>query len=95
MQMIEVFAQYGLAAIIFGGFLMTLKWVFEVNNAILKDMAEERKMGMQVRQQFADRIREQTETNRAFHMAVDEAHKFQRQEHQEMIKVLGRINGYK
>lgn len=87
--------QYGMAGIIFVGFICTLKWVFDINSKILSDMAEERKLQMEVRQQFAENIKEISQISKDFHAEVRDAHKYQRDEHKEMIDILGRINGYK
>lgn len=87
--------QFGLAGVIFGGFLFVLRWVFEINSKLLADMAEERKMQIQVRQAFAENIKEISQISKDFHNEVRDAHKYQRDEHKEMIEILGRINGYK
>ena len=90
-----ILAQFGMAGIIFGGFLFVLKWVFDINKSILMEMAEERKGNREMLKGFAENIKENSQSSRDFHKAVDEAHKYQRDEHQQMILSLGRINGYK
>lgn len=95
LETITSLGQWGMAGIIFAGFLMVLKWVFEVNNKILNDMAEERKLTQQIHNGFIQKIQEMSAVNKEFQKTVDEAHRFQRDEHKEMIEVLGRINGYK
>ena len=91
----DVFLKFGMEGMLFGGFLLVLKWVFKVNHQILGDMSLERKMNQEVQAAFSENIKDITATNQTFHKQVDEAHKYQREEHKEMIKSLGRINGYK
>lgn len=91
----EQVLQFGMGGVIFVGFLIVLKWVFETMRQMVKDVAEERRLNQEIQQQFAKSIKEHTESARAFHDEVKEAHKFQRDEHKEMIDILGRINGYK
>lgn len=93
-QFIENAVQYGMAGIIFIGFIFVLKWVFDINSKLLSDMADERRMQMEVRQQFAENIKEISQISKDFHNEVRDAHKFQREEHKQMIETLGRINGY-
>jgi len=94
-QFINMAVQYGMSGIIFVGFLVTLKWVFDINSKILVDMSEERKLNQEIMRGFSDGIKSQAVTSRAFHAQVEEAHKYQREEHRQMIATLGRINGYK
>ena len=88
-------AQYGLGGIIFTGFILVLKWVFQINSKVLDDMSAERKCYQEVMRGFAENIKENTQSSRDFQAQVDDAHKYQREEHKEMITTLGRINGFK
>lgn len=65
-----------------------IKWTLATTKEIMAQAAEERKS-------WINAISEHTQQAKSFHDEVKDAHNFQRQEHQEMIKCLGRINGYK
>jgi C4-dicarboxylate-specific signal transduction histidine kinase len=84
-----------LALMMFIAFFFLLKWVLKASSEQLQIMAEERKAWREMQGEFSDRIRDLQEGSRAFHTEVRDAHKFQRDEHREMISCLGRINGYK
>jgi len=84
-----------LSAGVFIAFFFLLKWVLQQSSDQLKIMSEERKAWREMQYEFAERLRELQTNNMLFHSEVKEAHKFQREEHQEMITCLGRINGYK
>lgn len=84
-----------LSVMVFVSFFFLLKWVLKTSGEQLKSMNEERASWAVVMKGLQDQRREDAMTNRAFFEAVQEAHRFQREEHQEMIKSLGRINGYK
>lgn len=102
----EAATQYGMEGIIFLGFLLVLSWVIQVNKEVLKNtfavnnkllvsMEQERSSYQDIQRCFSENIKEISAYNKAFHKTVEEAHKFQREEHKEMIASLGRINGYK
>lgn len=91
-----------LSIAIFISFFFLLKWVLGVSSEQLKTMHKERETWSDIQKsynlelrQIQEQIKTNILTNQAFFSAVQEAHKFQREEHQEMIKALGRINGYK
>ena len=91
-----------LSIMVFVAFFFLLKWVLGVSSDQLRYMAEERKTWAKSQEGFLvqmqglqEQIRTNMATNRAFFDTVQEAHKCQRAEHDEMIKCLGRINGYK
>lgn len=88
-------AQFGMSGIIFGGFLLVLKWVFDVNGKLLTDMAEERRVSAELKKGFTENIKEISVATQAFQLTVEDCHRCQREEHREIIKSLGRINGYK
>lgn len=88
-------AEFGMAGIIFGGFLLTLRWVFDVNHKILTGMDKERECSQMMLKAFAENIKEIQQANKDFKLSVEESHRCQREEHRQMIESLGRINGYK
>jgi len=92
--LLSQFVQFGMAGVIFFGFLCVLKWVFDINRALLQDMAEERKLNQEVLQKFAENINQNSLSIKEFRNEVRDGHKYQRDEHKEMIDILGRINGY-
>lgn len=105
-DLIKILGEHGLGAAlslaIFSAFFFLLKWVLEESAKQLKFMAEERQSwirsqdGMTLQlHAIQQQMLEVTATNRAFFVAVTEAHKHQREEHKEMAQLLGRINGYK
>ena len=65
-----------------------IKWTLATTKEIMKQSAIERESWIKA-------LTEHTQQAKTFHEEVKDAHNFQRVEHQEMIKVLGRINGYK
>jgi len=91
----QIFAQFGLAGIIFGGFLLVLNWVFGVNHKILDNMEKERMSYQTILDGFNENLRENRAFNQTYHKQMEEQHKAQHEEHKEMIVILGRINGYK
>jgi len=72
-----------------------IKWTLATTKDILNQAAREREC-------WHKAIADHTEQAKVFHDSVQEAHKYQREEHKEMIGqlreitiTLGRINGYK
>ena len=53
----ERFAQWGMAGIIFGGFLAVLRWVFGINRSVLEAMQEERKANQEILKQYAENVK--------------------------------------
>ena len=94
MHVITGAAQYGMGVCIFVGFILVLKWVFDINSKVLADVSEERRHNQEIMRGFAENIKENTQAAKDFKQQVDDAHKYQREEHKEMIVSLGRINGY-
>ena len=94
MHVITGAAQYGMGVCIFVGFILVLKWVFNINSKVLDDMAAERKCNQEMLKMFAENVKENTQASRDFQAQVEDAHNYQREEHKEMILSLGRINGY-
>ena len=102
----QLMTEFGLGAtlsvMVFIAFFFLLKWVLGVSSEQLKSMAEERKAWIKIQEaqvqaqhDVQTQIATNTTTSAAFYQSVLEAHKCQREEHNEMIKCLGRINGYK
>lgn len=67
---------------------LIVKWTLATTKEILHQAADERMKSIKAWE-------EHTQQAKAFHDQVAEAHKHQREEHKEMIQILGRINGYK
>jgi len=81
----DMFSQFGLAGIIFAGFLCVLKWVFEINNKILMDMADERRRSLEIYTGFIEQLKGLSLMNADFHARVKEDHVLHQQEHQKII----------
>ena len=105
-ELVKLVTEMGLGAalamLVFTAFFFLLKWVLKVSSDQLIAMAEERKSWLEAQRSFNEQLhclQEQSKMNmiasQAFYETVNEAHKFQREEHREMIQILGRINGYK
>ena len=62
---------------------------------ILSQQTEIMKMATSQNQHWQGIISEHSSNAKLFHNEVKEAHKFQREEHKEIIQICGRINGYK
>lgn len=84
-----------LAIGVFAAFFFILKWVLKASEKMLDRMDVERTRSWQVMEGFQRALHEHTAQAKDFHNTVVEAHKYQREEHNEMIKTLGRMNGYK
>jgi uncharacterized phage-associated protein len=93
------FKEYGLVGVIMFAVIALLffvvKWTLQTTRDIMVQAAKEREAWQAAIGNVNDCIKEHTSQARAFHEQVNEAHKFQREEHKEMITTLGRINGYK
>ncbi len=92
-------AEYGLAGIVIGilffmlwrMLIWVMKWVDEIN----KQHAAEREAWMKRLESLDQSIQNHNLTSIESRKSTEEAHKYQREEHKEMIEILGRINGYK
>lgn len=87
--------QFGLAGLIFGGFLCALKWVFDANGQLLRDMAKERSEWSIIYQGFIAELRDMNAATKDFQTQVREDHKESLKQHRELSEILERINGYK
>ena len=91
--------EYGLAGAVIACLFIVLwrmliwvmKWVDEIN----KQHTIEREMWMKRLETLDQSIQNHSLTSIESRKAMEEAHKYQREEHKEMIDILGRINGYK
>ena len=93
------FKEYGLVGLIMFAVIALLffvvKWTLQTTKEIMAQAARERETWQQALGNINDCIKEHTSQAKMFHEQVNEAHRFQREEHKEMIVTLGRINGYK
>jgi len=100
------FKDFGLFGITVGAIIILLffviKWTLSTTKDILRQAAEERKVWQECVNSCTKTLMEHNERARLFDEMVSDAHRFQREEHKEMInnlgeitKTLGRINGYK
>lgn len=76
-------------------FFFLLKWVLEQSKVMLNQMANERASWLSTLKVINDQMLTIQQNNKLYYEQNNEAHKYQRDEHKEMIIVLGRINGYK
>ena len=84
-----------LALAVFAAFFFLLKWVLKASEKMLDRMHEQEIRAWTVMDGYQKALQEHTAQAKDFHNSVNEAHKYQREEHKEMILTLGRINGYK
>lgn len=84
-----------LAIATFAAFFFLLKWVLKASEKMLERMHEQEMRAWTVMEGYQKALQEHTAQAKEFHNSVQEAHRFQREEHKEMIASLGRINGYK
>ena len=100
------FGEYGLIGIIVGVLFLIvwrmLMWVMAFIKSQEERYAKERECWQEYFRKMNQSLDEHNINAREFHNTVTEAHKFQREEHKEMIgnlkeqgQVLARINGYK
>jgi hypothetical protein len=105
MNDIGIFKDFGLFGLVIGSIVLLLffviKWTLATTKEILKQAAEERKAWQICLDACTRTLQEHNERARAFNETASDAHRFQREEHREMIvnlneitKALGRINGY-
>jgi len=68
---------------------------YKVLMHILAHQSDITKMATEQNEHWQGIISEHSANAKAFHEEVKDAHKYQREEHKEMIASLGRINGFK
>ncbi len=91
--------EYGLAGIVitilffflWRMLIWVMKWVDEIN----KQHTAEREIWMKRLESLDQSIQTHNLTSIEARKATEEAHHHQREEHKEMVVILGRINGYK
>lgn len=91
----ELLKELGTVGIVAIPLFFLIKWIAEEFKALLVREYEERQKWLCVIQGFQKAIDEHSEQARTFHRTVEEANRYQRDEHKQMIETLGRINGYK
>jgi flagellar motility protein MotE (MotC chaperone) len=102
----NLFKEYGLLGLMCGSVIFLLflvvKWTLQTTKEIMNQSAKERECWRDTIEKVNKSIDDHSTQARMFHETVNDAHKFQRDEHKEMIKqlgeitiTLGRINGYK
>ena len=94
--------EFGLALGVFGVFVFQLKWMLKTSAEQLHLLHQERDKMHDERVKFLEALERRdgacathSRNVAEFSAAVTEAHRYQREEHKEMIQILGRINGYK
>lgn len=93
------FCEYGLLGVVVGAVILLLYkiviWTLATTKEILAQSAKERECFVEKISEITKALENHTANANALHNQIMEANKFQRAEHGEMIKTLGRINGYK
>ena len=84
-----------LAIATFAAFFFLLKWVLKASEKMLERMHEQELRAWATMEGYQKALQEHTAQAKEFHNTVQEAYRFQREEHKQMIDTLGRINGYK
>jgi len=88
---LELWKEFGLPGLIMFAVITLLffviKWTLSTTKEIMSQAAKERESWIRA-------LAEHTEQAKSFHAEVKEAHSYQREEHKEMIRCLGRINGW-
>jgi hypothetical protein len=99
MPQYDVLKEFGLGAFlavaVFGLLFLIIKWTLATTKDILNQAKAERECWRTTIDILNKNIIEHNERAKSFSDTVNEAHKFQREEHKEMITILARINGYK
>ena len=102
--------EYGLAGVVIGilfyiiwkMLIWVMAWVDKINTqhnsereVWAENQREERKGYLEVMNTMKQAIELHNQSSIESRKSTEEAHRFQREEHKEMIVILGRINGYK
>lgn len=87
----EIVGQWGFGLLFFVAFMFLLKWVLKTQSEILKNAKEEREQWQKVISKFNSELEAHSSDAREYHRQVAEAHRYQREEHKDMIGVLGAI----
>jgi len=98
-EFLHPWGQFGLIGLMIGAIVLLLffviKWTLATTKDILNTNARQVEAFQEAQKGWISALNEHTAQAKSFHDEVKEAHAYQRQEHQEMIKCLGRLNGYK
>lgn len=65
-----------------------LKWMMKLHDKVMADSKEERVAWQTLILSLSEKINEHTAQAKGFHDIVNEAHKFQKEEHERMIDLL-------
>ena len=88
----ELVKAHGLSAtlsiIIVALLVFVLKWIFKTMNGIIESASEERVAFIDTINRIGDSVKAHTERAAFFHKQVQDAHTYQREEHQKMIRSL-------
>jgi hypothetical protein len=106
MDPMSIWKEYGLLGLMCGAVITLLfivvKWTLATTRDIMKQASIERECWQKIVDRMNETWNNHISQARAFHDTVQEAHKYQREEHAVMMKglteitvTLGRINGYK
>ncbi len=99
MDWIKIFESYGIPGLVIGALFFflwrMLIWVMKWVDKQEEHHREERKCWQVTIEGYNKALDDHTKRAQNFYEVVNEAHKFQRSEHGEMIQILARINGIK
>ena len=106
MDPMSMWKEYGLLGLMCGAVITLLfivvKWTLATTRDIMKQASIEREYWQKIVDRMNDTWNNHTAQAKQFHDSVQEAHRFQREEHGTIMKglgeitvALGRINGYK
>lgn len=90
--LIDVFIKHGIGTALTIVLCIVL---WKLIKHILDQQERISKMAIEQNEHWQGIISEHSSNAKAFHNEVKDAHKFQREEHKEIIAMCGRINGYK
>jgi hypothetical protein len=78
-------AQLGVAGVVFGALFFLLKWMTRLHDKVMTDSKEERIAWQALILSFSSRFQEQSMELRNMTEQNNEAHKYQREEHKEIL----------
>lgn len=82
----ELFAQYGLAGLVFGALFVMLKWMMKLHDNVMNQSAIEREKWQKVIEELSSQIRAHTASSQQFHEQMLEKGRQERKEHELIIK---------
>jgi len=93
------FVEYGLAGVVIGALFIIvwrmLLWVMKWVDKQSEQHNREREVWSKILEALNQSIQLHNQGSIEARKTTEEAHKYQREEHKEMVELLGRINGYK